>query len=149
MNFAVEPARDSDADAIADILSDWIDETDWMPRIHTRAEDRGFGHFLLDKTSVTVARRGGQVLGFLARQGEVVHALYIVGAARRQGVGQALLDAVKQRADRLELWTFQANEPAQAFYRAQGFAEAERTDGSGNDEKLPDLRMVWQAGRMT
>ena len=61
-----------------------------------------------------------------------------------QGVGAALLDLVKaQRPDGFCLWVFEMNTPARAFYARHGLVELERTDGSGNEEKAPDLRMAW------
>ena len=33
--------------------------------------------------------------------------------------------------------------PARAFYARHGLVELERTDGSGNEERAPDLRMAW------
>jgi len=42
------------------------------------------------------------------------------------------------------LWTFVSNVRAQRFYERHGFTVAERTDGSGNEEKAPDLRYVWR-----
>jgi ribosomal protein S18 acetylase RimI-like enzyme len=47
------------------------------------------------------------------------------------------------RPDGFGLWVFESNLPAQAFYRAHGFEVTERTDGSGNEERAPDLRMDW------
>ena len=38
---------------------------------------------------------------------------------------------------------FVANEPARAFYAARGLLERERTDGSANEERAPDIRMQW------
>ena len=84
-----------------------------------------------------------EVLGFAACDGEELDALYVAEAARRQGVGTALLERLKAKRDRLTLWTFQANEGAQRFYRREGFAEVERTNGTRNDEQLPDVRYVW------
>ena len=43
----------------------------------------------------------------------------------------------------LALWTFQSNTRAQEFYRRHGFTEVRRTDGSANEERVPDVRMVW------
>jgi GNAT superfamily N-acetyltransferase len=50
----------------------------------------------------------------------------------------------KAREPRLVLWTFQANSAAIAFYLREGFVEIERTDGAGNEEGLPDVRMIWR-----
>jgi chorismate mutase len=70
--------------------------------------------------------------------------LYVDRSAQRAGVGGALLDVVKaQRPGGFCLWVFESNEPARAFYRARGLVDLERTDGAGNEEKAPDIRMAW------
>jgi GNAT superfamily N-acetyltransferase len=146
MKVTLRPARTADASAIASILSGWIDETEWMPRIHTHGEDCGFGDFLIDRTNVTVAcGPWGDVVGFLARRGGEIDALYVAMDARGQGVGRALLGAAKEAIPNLTIWTFQANVSARQFYSAAGFSAVEWTDGSDNDEGLPDVRMVWRA----
>lgn len=138
------PARPADAPAIGAILSDWTDETDWMVRIHSREDERHFAADLVARGWVSVARRRGDVVGFLARDGAEVLALHVAREARGQGVGTALLARAKRRAPRLALWTFQFNRAARAFYEAQGFFEVERTGGAGNDAKLPDIRYAWE-----
>ena len=35
------------------------------------------------------------------------------------------------------------NAPARGFYARRGLVELERTDGSGNEERAPDVRMAW------
>ncbi len=140
---AISPARPEDAPAIAAILSEWTDETPWLPRVHSRAEDREHADDLIRRGWVSVARDSGQVLGFMARAGEEVHALYVARPARGHGIGTALLDHARARAHRLGLWTFEANLRARAFYRRAGFREVARTDGAGNDEGLPDIRLEW------
>ncbi|WP_375691347.1 GNAT family N-acetyltransferase [Pseudooceanicola sp. LIPI14-2-Ac024] len=140
----LRPARPLDAGAVAGILSGFIDETDWMPRIHTRAEEIAFADTLIARGWTTVAVEDGVVSGFLSRNGEEVHALYLATAARGRGIGARLLDEAKAASARLALWCFEANTAAQGFYRAQGFDEAGRTDGARNDENLPDIRYVWE-----
>jgi GNAT superfamily N-acetyltransferase len=140
-------ARPEDAPSIGRILSDWIDETDWMVRIHKREDEQRFAAELVARGWVTVARRGGTVVGFLARDGADVVALYVDGPARGRGVGAALLARAKKKSRRLELWTFQFNHAARAFYERHGFAELARTGGAGNDEKLPDIKYLWEKTR--
>ncbi len=94
-----------------------------------------------------MARLRGEVVGFLARDGAEVVALYVARGARGQGVGKALMARAKRRSPRLALWTFQFNHAAQVFYEAQGFLEIARTGGAGNDEKLPDIRYAWERRR--
>nr|WP_275982153.1 GNAT family N-acetyltransferase [Frigidibacter sp. ROC022] len=118
-----------------------------MPRLHSHAEEREFLRHLIREMQVTVAETGGRSprpCGFLARREGFIHALYLAPQARRQGLGRRLLDAAKAERPALELWAFQANTPARAFYRAQGFAEVELGDGRGNDEGLPDVRLNWR-----
>lgn len=145
MSVRIRQGAETDAGAIATILSDWIDETAWMPRIHTRQEDRAFGAFLLEKTAVTVAVDGTSVVGFMACRGTEIEALYLARNARGNGHGSALIQHAKAAHNQLGLWCFAANLRAHAFYARHGFVEVERSDGSGNDEKLPDIRFKWSA----
>jgi GNAT superfamily N-acetyltransferase len=143
VSVCLRSAVAGDATALGAILSDWIDTTPWMPRLHRRDEDTGFVAGLVAATDVTVAEGADGPVGFLARDGGEVPALYVSGTARGQGIGTALLRQAQDTVDRLTLWTFQANAAALRFYARAGFAEAERTDGARNDEKLPDVRLVW------
>jgi ribosomal protein S18 acetylase RimI-like enzyme len=93
---------------------------------------------------VTVAEQAGKITGFAACERGELDALYVSHAARGQGIGSALLIALKSRHKTLTCWTFQANARAIAFYRHHGFAETARGDGSANDEGLPDLTLHWQ-----
>lgn len=143
-NLRVRAARSTDAGKAAAIMSEFVDETPWMPRIHTRAEDIDFIGSMIVRDWVTIALQDEQLVGFMAREDQDIQALYIARDAWRQGAGTALLRHAQNVSDKLSLWTFQANEGALAFYAAHGFREAERTDGSGNDEHLPDIRFEWQ-----
>ena len=137
-----------DAGTVGAILSEFVDTTAWMPRIHSRAQDIAHAARMIDLERVHVAEQEGAIVGFYALNGEDLDALYVAAANRGQGVGAALLRHAQDAVDRLALWTFQANSGAQRFYLRQGFAEMQRTDGSGNDEKLPDIKYVWQRGAM-
>lgn len=144
--IVLRKARSTDAGSVGSILSDFIDETPWMPRIHTRAEDLSFAGDMIERGWVTVAEIGTRVAGFLSLNENILHSLYVNGADRGQGVGQALLCNTQANTTDLVLWTFQANVRAQKFYKRHGFAEVERGDGSSNDEGLPDIKFVWNAG---
>ncbi len=144
MTVTFAPASARDAGDLAAILRGWIGETPWMPKLHSPAEDLGFLSHLIATQGVTVARRNGAAAGFLARLGPEITGLYLAPVARGQGLGTRLMDRAKTTSPRLELWTFQANSGARRFYARQGFVEARRTDGARNDEKLPDLRLIWE-----
>lgn len=141
--LALRPAHPLDAGRVAAILSDWVDETPWLPRVHTRGEDLAHAGILIDRGWVRVAEVRGAVAGFLARDKAAIHALYVAQSARNQGIGSALLTDAQAATARLSLWTFEANTNAHRFYETAGFTLAERTDGAGNDENLPDRRYDW------
>lgn len=143
MKFRLDRATRADCPQMGRILLDWVEATPWMPRIHPRGSYGDFAELLKNVGEVTVARKGEKVIGFIAIQADDIQALYVAEAARGQGVGKALLDHAKTGADRLGLWTFQANLDARRFYRREGFVEDQRSDGAGNDEKLPDVHMIW------
>ena len=140
----ISAAWPADALACGAIMSEWIEETPWMPRVHSRVEDRGFLETMIGRGWVLVARGGDVVEGFLIRDQQEVHALYVKREARSRGVGKALLLRAKAVEPVLKLWTFQANRRAQSFYLREGFIETGRSDGAGNDEGLPDIRYEWR-----
>ena len=142
--IALRPARSTDAGKVGGILTEFAATTDWMPKLHTGAEDIAHAGAMIKRGWVTVAEANGKVIGFVACDGADLNALYVAGAARGEGAGTALLRFVMGQYDRLSLWTFQANAGAQRFYLRHGFVEVLRTDGATTDEKLPDVRFEWQ-----
>lgn len=141
---SLRAAHAGDASAVGAILSEFTDTTEWIPRLHSRAEDLAHADRMIARGWVTVAEHAGRVAGFAACDGHELCALYVARQARGQGIGAALLAALKQQQPALRLWTFQQNTRAQAFYRAHGFVEIGRGDGRDTDEGLPDIHFVWQ-----
>jgi GNAT superfamily N-acetyltransferase len=116
----------------------------YLPALHTPAEDIDFFTGLLERAAVAVATVEGRIVGFSAVAGGWLDHLYVEPAHQRQGIGSALLDRAKvANPDGLTLWVFEPNAGAQALYSAAGFIELERTDGRGNDEGVPDIKMFW------
>ncbi len=143
----LRPGGPSDATACAAIFDDWVDATDWMPRIHP-AEHlvRHYREHVLAVCDTLVAERSGRVAGFAAVDCEgLVAAFFVAADARRRGVGSTLLAAAQARwPEGLALWTFAANAGARRFYARHGFIEARATEGD-NEEGLPDLYLTWRA----
>ncbi|WP_322866452.1 GNAT family N-acetyltransferase [Aquicoccus sp. G2-2] len=82
--------------------------------------------------------------GFLIRDGVRIHGLYTHPRARRKGIGSRLMTEAQATQARLELWTAQSNAQARAFYAAHGFYPAALSNGQGNDEGQPDMRLIWE-----
>jgi GNAT superfamily N-acetyltransferase len=89
------------------------------------------------------------VVAVLVLDGDWVDQLYVDPGLTGRGIGSALLEVAKAaRPSGLQLWAFQSNARAVRFYERHGFVEVERTDGAGNEERTPDVRLVWrQNGR--
>lgn len=87
---------------------------------------------------------GDQILGYAQLHDAWLEGLYVGPKRQGSGVGSMLLDLVKTlRPDGFGLWVFASNAPARGFYHRHGLVELEHTDGSGNVERSPDVRMVW------
>ncbi|MDC0738232.1 GNAT family N-acetyltransferase [Cognatishimia sp. SS12] len=146
MTVILRPAMAHDSIATSAIMNAHFQSVRWMPKFYALPDLRGFCREMIARSWVSVAVQNGEVIGFLARHNNYVHALYVTLAARGQGVGQALLARAQGEATALDLWTHQANSVARRFYQRAGFHEVESSAGHHNDEGLPDVRYYWQRG---
>jgi chorismate mutase/GNAT superfamily N-acetyltransferase len=115
------------------------------PAVHP--DDEALPHFrgLMAHAETWVAEVDGRVVGFALLDGAWLDHLYVLPSHAGQGIGANLLDLVKSlRPDGFALWVFESNKAARRFYRRWGLVELERTDGSGNEERSPDVRMAWE-----
>jgi GNAT superfamily N-acetyltransferase len=115
------------------------------PALHTNAEDRAYVARRIVEPDVTmwVAERNGELLGFATCTPTFLDSLYIRPDLKGQGIGSLLLDVVDAtHPDGYELWVFESNTGARRLYERRGLVVVERTDGSGNEEKAPDLKMA-------
>jgi chorismate mutase/GNAT superfamily N-acetyltransferase len=115
------------------------------PHVHTPEEVHAYHHErLAAREELWVAGTGSEVVGYCHVVGDWLDAIYVAPDRTGRGIGTALLDLVKSlRPDGFALWVFVSNEPARRFYGRHGLVDLERTDGTGNEERSPDLRMAW------
>jgi GNAT superfamily N-acetyltransferase len=117
------------------------------PAMHTAEEDVGFFSRRMTDEEVTawVAEADGELLGFALCTPTFLDGLYVRPDLKGQGIGSLLLDVVEAtHPEGYELWVFESNTGARRLYERRGLVEVERTDGSGNEEKAPDIRMAWR-----
>ncbi|HZJ04883.1 MAG TPA: GNAT family N-acetyltransferase [Nocardioidaceae bacterium] len=96
------------------------------------------------KRETWVAERDDRIVGYLILDPAWLDSLYVRPDLTGQGIGSVLLDLAKGlRPEGFALWVFETNIAARRFYARHGLDEAERTDGSGNEEGAPDIKMVW------
>ncbi len=116
------------------------------PAVHGPDEDLAwFGQRLAaDTHEVWVVERDDKLVGYAMISAVWLDHLFVHPDATGQGLGSVLLDLVKSlRPDGFSLWVFESNSGARRFYRRHGLVELERTDGRGNEEQAPDVRMAW------
>jgi ribosomal protein S18 acetylase RimI-like enzyme len=140
---ALRPATRSDARDIARIMRAARESFAWMPTVHTPDEDLAFiSETVLPLQRVTVAEAGEGIVGFIAVHGEWVEQLYIDPAYAGRGIGSRLLEHATGGMAEVRLHCFQANSGARRFYERHGFTAAKFGDGSGNEERLPDIQYL-------
>ena len=149
MSNGVELRRATDADAeaaTAVFITSRRIALPTVPFAHSDDEVRGYvRNVLIAKTEGWVATDDGRVVAIMSLTPGWVDQLYVAPDRLGEGIGRRLLDLSKERSEgALQLWTFQVNDRARRFYERNGFAVAELTDGSGNEERTPDVRYVWR-----
>ncbi|WP_249019716.1 GNAT family N-acetyltransferase [Conexibacter sp. S30A1] len=85
------------------------------------------------------------MVGMLVLDQDWIDHLYVAPDLTGREIGSELITVAKrERPAGLQLWTFVSNTGAQRFYSQHGFRELQRTDGSGNEERAPDIHYAWQ-----
>jgi len=143
----LRPATPDDLTAIADLfLRVRAAAVPGMPPIvQTSEEVHGYvGGWDLSKRDVWVASTADGLAAFMVVEDDWLHSLYVAPEQQRAGLGGLLLDVVQTlRPNGFCLWVFESNTPARNFYARRGCVELERTDGSANEERSPDLKLAW------
>jgi putative acetyltransferase len=143
----IRRASPDDLDAVAALFRRSFGTLDFLPTLHTPEEDRRHLEGVLAEQDVWVAEEEGRVVGFLALKGDQGTFFYVDPSAQDRGYGSELFaEAQRARPGGFEFWVFQQNERARRFYEARGCVPVEFTDGSGNEEKTPDVRYRWTSG---
>ena len=143
----VRRARADESDAVAAVFrASKKAALPYLPDLHTAAEDRAYlREHVFPSCDVWVALEEHAIVGFCAFRDGWIDQLYVESAHQGRGVGSALLERAKSAQQHVQLWTFQRNVRALAFYAARGFRIVRRTDGSGNEEHEPDVLLAWSA----
>lgn len=147
--LTLRAATAEDAAHVADIhLGARRTAMPWLAQPHTDEETHAWvRHVLVPSGTVTVAERHGRVAGFVAAGDGWLEHLYVDPAAQGCGAGSLLFaHAQVGQPHGFDLWVFQRNGAALAFYASRGCVEVKRTDGTGNEEREPDVRLRWVPG---
>jgi len=143
----IRQARPDDADDVVDTFIASIRTfAAFLPELHTDQEHRWFVTEVVPRDhEVWVAEEEERVVGFVAIAELMLGHLYVHPRYQGRGIGSQLLAKTKElRPQGFSLWTFPANESACRFYERHGLCPVEYTDGSRNEEKVPDVRYEWR-----
>ena len=135
MNAAIRLAEARDLDQLAELFDQYRQFYECPPDLGA-AKNWLAENFERGRSTLFAADNGSQLLGFTQLYPAlcsvdlvdyfVLYDLYVVEAARRQGIARALMNAASdwakaQGADRLDLETARDNAPGQALYRDLGY----------------------------
>jgi GNAT superfamily N-acetyltransferase len=137
----IRRATTDDVEEIVGIIEPSFALLDFLPQLHTHEEALVyFGGRVRDGEAYLLCR------GVAILDGDWLTHLYIHPDEIGTGVGHALFEYVKTlRPGGFQFWVFQQNGRARRFYEAHGAVPVEFTDGSGNEEKTPDVRYEWKS----
>jgi len=143
--LVLRPATAADAEQLTELyLATRRDSEPAMPpQLHSPESVLAYTTGMIVEKEVWVAE-ADEIVGFATLAEAFLDALYVGPDHQGFGIGTSLLDLAKaRRPDGFALWVFASNAPARGFYHRHGLVELEHTDGSGNEERSPDVRMAW------
>ncbi|BEU02630.1 hypothetical protein OAG1_14300 [Agarivorans sp. OAG1] len=145
-SIEVRTATSSDAnDTAAIYLESRKQLVAFAPVVHSDEEVHSWiKEQLIPSGRVLVAEVDGNLVGMCslseAEEVDWIDNLYLKPSEVRKGIGTALLREALARVGRpCRLYTFQENRAARQFYEKQGFEAIEFSDGSTNEENVPDV----------
>ncbi len=143
----IRRATPHDHEGIGDVwLSSWRATFDFPP-VHPDEDVRRWlrDRLVPDHETWVAVDTADVVIGLMALSSEMVEQLYVAPPWIGRGVGSRFIQlARKRRPDGLDLYCFQVNSRARAFYEHHGFVAGIFGDGSGNEEGQPDIRYAWR-----
>jgi putative acetyltransferase len=133
----IRRAGPEDVEAIVAIFEPSFATLDFLPVLHTHEENLAFFRRCVNEDEAYVLGQGFAILA-----GDELSHLYVHPDAIGTGVGFA--HAASLRPQGFWFWVFQQNDRARRFYERHGASAVEFTDGSGNEERTPDVRYEWR-----
>jgi len=144
MTILLRRARAADGAGIATCYLRSTAKLGFLRRCHDGEDMRRHFQSIVHNNETWVIAQNGQLAAFMALEPTEIEHLYVHPAHQGAGLGTRLLEHAKTRLDTgFRLWTFCQNKQARNFYTRHGLEVELITDGRRNEEKLPDIRFVW------
>ena len=129
-----------DAEKCAEIVSNWITKTEWMPRLFTQSELFKMIEEAIPKREFWVV--GHPVVGYLSFNVELLQVTALYTLIPGNGVGKTLIDKIKKRYNYIQLWSHSSNKHAHRFYRREGFNSISSKEKGGDG--IPETQFEWR-----
>ncbi len=145
--ITIRRAGPGDAAAIGDVwLASWRATFDFEPAHPDDDVRRWLATELVPRHETWVAIDfDGTVVGLMALSADMIEQLYVTPAWIGHGLGRRFVALAKERRPAgLDLYCFAVNGNARRFYERAGFEPIAYGDGSGNEERQPDVRYAWR-----
>lgn len=143
-------AFQDDAESVADVyMRSRRELVAFAPLAHAEDEVRAWiRERLIPGGGASVSVVAGRVVGMVAvsRDGQFswIDQLYVDPEWVDRGIGSALLEHARAvLVPPIRLFTFQENRRSRRFYERRGFRAVAFGDGSGNEERCPDVLYEW------
>jgi GNAT superfamily N-acetyltransferase len=144
----IQRAEPGDADTLAALFRRSYATLTFLPTLHTPEEDRAHFAKVVATQDVWLDEEDGNILGFVALDGDVGTFLYVAPESHGRGVGSRLFEqAQRARPGGFSFWAFKKNERARRFYEKRACVAVEFTEGEGNEEREPDVRYEWRPSK--
>ena len=146
----IRRAEPEDAAAIGDVwLTSWRATFDFEPGHPDEDVRRWLATELVPQHETWVSvDDDGVVVALMALSDDKIEQLYVAPAWIGRGLGRRLVALARERRPAgLDLYCFAVNRRARRFYERQGFTPVAFGDGSGNEERQPDVRYAWRPER--
>jgi GNAT superfamily N-acetyltransferase len=144
-DVTLRTARAEDSAVVTEIFLATRRHMPYLPVLHTDEDTAEHFAGVVGHSHVELAERDGTTVGFAAVQGSWLEHLNVRPDAQSAGVGSRLMQwATELLPTGIDLWVFQQNSRARAFYASHGFFVVTLTDGADNEERQPDAHMRWE-----
>lgn len=144
--FVIAEYQETDFIAVAELFKNVYIETykHFDEKFHNKLRfQKNLSHYVLPGSKVWTAKYEDKIIGFVAITNNFIDQLYIDKSFQGKGLGSFRVKKAKTiYPNFLELYTFNCNKNAIAFYEKHGFKIIER--GVAPDEKMPDVKMRWE-----
>ena len=97
---------------------------------------------LLLQAEVYVYENNQEIQGFIGLNGEYIEGIFVSYENQSQGIGERLLNYIKNKKSKLSLSVYQKNSRAISFYQREGFEIQYKDLDKATGEK--EYIMLWQ-----